>query len=419
MKTTDYGAGWELITEGLPEDTIVRVLREDPGREGLLFLGTEMGMYFSLDGGRQWQSLQLNLPVTPVYDLTIKDDDLVVATHGRAFWVLDDISPLRTLTAELAAKPSHLFSPAPTVRIRDDFSVPATPSGQNPPPGALIYYNLGKIPAHPVKISILDSAGNTVQSFSSSLDAGESLETHASVDMGANYSRSSPVTTEPGLNRFVWDLRHRGPTGIAGSVIFWHPPKTPPVGPLALPGEYQVRMEVDGVVSTAALTITADPRIAFPLEELRKQFELHIKVRDTLSEISESVLRIRRVYDQIDRIHSKSENSKEADSVTMELKTLRDNLTAVEYALTEPRMQGPSDAFHYPVRLDNQLSLLIGTIANSDRAPTRQAYEVYEVLKGRGEEQLKLLNRYLENDVPGLNNKLREAGLGPISAGTL
>ena len=178
-------------------------------------------------------------------------------------------------------------------------------------------------------------------------------------------------------------------------------------------------MEVDGIVSTAALTITADPRIAFPLEELRKQFDLHLEVRDTLSEISESVLSIRTVYDQIDRIHLKSENNKEADSVNMELKKLRDNLVAVEYALTEPRMQGPSDAFHYPVRLDNQLILLIGTIANSDRAPTRQAYEVYEVLKGRGDEQLKILKKYLENDVPDLNNKLRKAGLSPIIVGTL
>ena len=419
LKTTNYGADWELSTNGLPEDTIVRVLREDPGREGLLFLGTEMGMYFSLDGGNRWQSLQLNLPVTPVYDLTIKDNDLVVATHGRAFWVLDDISPLRTLTAELAAKPSHVFPPSPTVRIRDDFSVPATPSGRNPPPGAVIYYNLGKIPADPVTISIIDSAGNTVHSFSSAPATGASLETHAAVDLGAYYSRSSPVSTEPGLNRFVWDLRHRGPTGIAGSVIFWHPPKTPPVGPLALPGEYKIRMEVDGIVSTAALTITADPRIAFPVEELRKQFDLHIKVRDTLSEISEAVLRVRRVYDQIDRIRSKSENNKEADSVNMELKKLRDNLMAVEYALTEPRMQGPSDSFHFPVRLDNQLTLLIGTIANSDRAPTHQAYEVYEVLKGRGDEQLKILKKYLENDVPDLNKMLGKAGLSPINLGTL
>ncbi len=419
LKTSNYGADWELITSGLPEDTIVRVVREDSKREGLLFLGAEMGMYFSLDGGSQWQSLQLNLPVTPVYDLTIKDNDLVVATHGRAFWVLDDISPLRTLTAKLAAKPSHIFSPSATVRIRDDFSVPATPAGRNPPPGAVIYYNLGKIPEEPVRISIIDSAGNTVQSFSSSPDAGESLETHAAVDMGAYYGRSSPVSAEPGLNRFVWDLRHRGPTGIAGSVIFWHPPKTPPVGPLALPGEYEIRMEVDGAVSTAALTVTADPRIAFPVEELRKQFDLHLKVRDTLSEISESVLGIRRVYDQIDRIRSKSENNKEAHSVNMDLKKLRDNLMAVEYALTEPRMQGPSDAFHFPVRLDNQLILLIGTIANSDRAPTHQAYEVYEVLKGRVDEQLKMLKKYLENDVPDLNKMLREAGLNPIIVGTL
>ena len=419
LKTTNYGANWKLITNGLPKDTIVRVLREDLKREGLLFLGTELGMYFSLDGGEQWQTFQLNLPITPIYDLTIHDDDLVVGTHGRAFWVLDDISPLRTLTTKLAAKPAHLFSPSTTIRIRDDFSVSRTPVGQNPPPGAVIYYSLGKKPKTPVTISIMDNAGNVVHSFSSAPESSDSRETHTSIDMGANYSRSSSVSTDPGLNRFVWDLRHPGARGIAGGIIFWHPPKTPPVGPLATPGEYKIQIEVDGKVETKTLTINADPRISFPVEELQKQFDLHIKIRGTLTEISESVLNIRRVNDQIDSVLSKPENSKKVRSVNKELKKLRDNLVAVEYALTEPRMEGASDSFHFPTRLDNQLIILIGTIANSDRAPTQQAYEVYEVLKDRGDEQLKILSKYLKTDVSRLNKKLNKASLPPIIINTL
>jgi len=413
LKTSDYGESWTSITNGLPDDSIVRVLREDLQREGLLFLGTEMGMYFSLDGGNHWQSLQLNLPITPIYDLMIKTNDLVVATHGRAFWVLDDFSPLRTLTADLAAKPAHIFAPSSSFRIRDDFAIPKTPVGQNPPPGAVIYYNLGTTPIEPVKISIIDSAGNMVHSFSSAPEATNSLETHASIDMGANYSRSSTVTAEPGLNRFVWDLRYPGATGMAESIIFWHPPKTPPVGPLALPGEYIVQMEVDGQIQTKALIIEADPRISFPVEELREQFDLHTRINSTLSEITEAVLDIRRVNDQIDNIRSNSANINEARSIIRDLGQIQDKLTAVEYALTEPRMEGASDSFHFPTRLDSQFIILIGTIANSDRAPTQQSYEVYKVLKERAMEQLDIVKASFEA-IRKHNKKLSRLGLQPL-----
>ena len=414
LKTTDYGKSWKRITKGLPEDAIVRVLREDLQRKGLLFLGTELGIYFSLNGGEQWQPLQLNLPVAPVYDLTIKDNDLVVATHGRAFWVLDDISPLRTLTKKLTSKPAHLFSPTTTIRMRDDFARPNTPVGQNPPPGAVVYYNLGEKPKTPVTISIIDSGGNTVHSFSSVVEAGDSMETHSMVDMGENYSRSTPVSTELGLNRFVWDLRHPGPTGIADHVIFWHPPKTPPVGPLALPGTYKVQMEVDGKILTTDLTIKADPRIAFPVEELQKQFDLHTRIRGTLSEVSERVIDIRNIYDQVDRLLTKSKDKKNTDSINKALNSFREKLMAVEYALTEPRMEGASDSFHFPIRLDNQLVILLGTVANSDRAPTHQAHEVYEVLKARVDEQFDILNGHLKSDVPKLNKQGSKLGLAPI-----
>ena len=173
-------------------------------------------------------------------------------------------------------------------------------------------------------------------------------------------------------------------------------------------------MEVDGTTQTSALTIEADPRISFPIEELQAQFDFHVKIRNTLSEITESVLIIRKVYDQIDSILSNAANNEKIDSVNTELGELRDKLLTIEYALTEPRMEGASDSFHYPTRLDNQFIILIGTIANSDRAPTQQSYEVYEVLKERGDQQLKLLNDYLETDVPRLNKKLNKIDLEPI-----
>ena len=413
-KTTNFGASWKLSTDGLPEETIVRVIREDHERQGLLFLGTEMGMYYSLNGGEQWQSLQLNLPVTPIYDLTIKENDLVVATHGRAFWILDDISPLRSLNGKIVSKDVFLFQPAVTYRVRDDFNVPNTPMGQNPPPGAIIYYSLGKKPKYPVTISIIDSAGNIAHAFSTEPEATNSVENSDTIDLGAKYSRSSGLSTNTGLNRLVWDLRYTGPRGIPDSVIFWHPPKTPPVGPLALPGEYTIRMDVDGVSSSTTLTVKADPRISFPLDELRKQFALHIEIRNTLSEVSETVVGIRSIYDHLDRLNFSVVSNKEAASIKPALNTFREKLHRVELALTEPRMEGASDAFHFPVRLDNQLVVLLGTVANSDRAPTSQAYEVFEILKSESEKQIALFRKQLKSQLPALNRKLTMVGLEPI-----
>lgn len=445
-KTEDFGSSWKLITNGLPADSIVRVIREDTQRPGLLFLGTELGIYFSLDGGNQWQSLQRNLPVTPVYDLKVKANDLVVATHGRAFWILDDLSPLRQMTTETVAATAHLFVPQSAYRIRDDFAVPTTPVGENPPPGAIIYYTLSSTPRQPVSLTITDGKGDVIRRFSSDDESspaatafrgeqghpgseGKPVLAQApitiqttpfpdAVDTGAAYSRSSPLQATPGLHRFVWDLRYPGATGIPGRVVFWHSPKSPPVGPLALPGDYLVTLEVDGMVMTEPLTVKADPRLSFPAGELEDQFELHMTMRNTLTEISGAVRSLRNIRDLLDQVNKQVERIEDAAELKSRIVALQQDLTRVENALTEPRMEGPADAFHYPTRLDNKLGLLMGTVANSDRAPTGQSREVYADLLERIEDQFEILDYILNNDVPSLNEQLKKFELPYVELGS-
>lgn len=442
-RTDDFGATWTVITDGLPADSFVRVIREDPVRAGLLYLGTETGMYFSLDGGNHWQSLQRNLPVAPIYDLTIEDDDLVVATHGRAFWILDDLAPLRQLTPEILESSAHLFVPAAAYRIRDDFVVPTTAAGKNPPPGAVIYFSLKSAAQQSVSLTITDEQGQIVRRFSSDssipatgtafnrgarhpgsegkpvlVEAPITIETSRFPDVedtGAPYSRSSTLQANAGLHRFVWDLRHPGAKGIPGRIAFWHRPKSPPVGPLALPGEYLVTLEVDGSVMRAPLRIESDPRLSFPASELRDQFGLHIQMRDTLTAISDKVLILRSAKDQLDQLKGQILESRDATELIAVIDSIEQKLVSVEYTLTEPRMEGPADAFHYPTRLDNKLGLLMGTVANSDRAPTRQSQEVFESLQGRITAQFDLLDEALNDDAASLNEKLQKAGFPAVS----
>ena len=403
-KTNDFGATWQVIGKDITDGTFVRVVREDDVRRGLLYAGTETGIYVSFDDGANWQSLQLNLPVTPIWDLAIKDNDLVIATHGRAFWVLDDVGPLRTLSAEIAGKPIHLFAPSPAYRVRDEFGTERLPHGDNPPPGAVIYYNLGSEPSGEVKISILDGRGNLVQIFSSEAS-------------GEPFSKTTPVGTAAGLNRFVWDLRYAGPELIPEHVLFMHPPPTPPVGALAVPGSYTVRIEAEGVSLNAPLEVEQDPRVLTDAEELRAQFDFHQQLVDSLSTITRTVLEIRRLKDELAALQQRA-TKLGTERVASASKNLEEKLAAIEGSLIEPRMQtggdasgAGGDAFHYPIKLDNKLSLLIGVVANSDRAPTKQSYDVYDSLMSRIRTQYANLDEILSNEIPALNRLANESGV--------
>jgi len=286
-RTRDYGRTWTKIASGIPNGDFVRVVRADPKRDGLLYAGTENGVFVSFDDGKQWQSLQLNLPTASVRDLAIHDGDLVAATFGRAFWVLDDLSPLRQLTAQVAADPAHLFKPAVAYRVRrDTYSdtalPPEEPAGTNPPAGAILDYTLRSAPSRDIKLAIYDSNGNLVRQYSSA-PLPESVKRPVKWPTVADYwmANPKPLSTHMGMNRFVWNLRYTSPPAVKHTYpMSAVPHKTPaePQGPLAVPGKYTVKLTVDGHTYTQPLTVKRDPRVTATASGFADQLALEQKL---------------------------------------------------------------------------------------------------------------------------------------------
>ncbi len=288
LRTRDGGASWSELREGIPDGETVNAVREDPVRAGLLYAATERTVYVSQDDGAHWRSLRQNLPITSVRDLVVKGDDLVIGTHGRGFWVLDDISPLRQLAD---AKATHLFKPQLATRVRWNLNTdtplpPDEPAGQNPPDGAILHYQL-TAPAQAVSLEIQDGAGRTVRRYQSS-DAPEPQEQGLNIP---TYWIRPPqrLATSPGLHRFVWDLHHTKAQGqiadypiaaVAGNTA------RSDQGPWALPGAYTVTLRVDGKAFTQPMSVRMDPRVKTPLPALQKQLELSLRLRDALDRVA-------------------------------------------------------------------------------------------------------------------------------------
>jgi hypothetical protein len=286
-RTDDYGRTWTAATSGIPSASFVRVVRADPKRQGLLYAGTENGAFVSFNNGKEWQSLQLNLPTASVRDLAIRDGDLVAATYGRAFWVLDDLSPLRQLTAQVAAAPAHLFRPAATFRVRRDTNSdtalpPEEPAGTNPPAGAILDYNLGEVPSQVIKLAIYDANGKLVRQYSSA-PLPESVRRPVEWPTVADYwmADPQPLPTHVGMNRFVWDLRYTSPPAVKHAYpMSAIPHATPagPEGPLVVPGKYLVKLTVGGETFTQPMTVRRDPRVTVTASAFADQFALEQKL---------------------------------------------------------------------------------------------------------------------------------------------
>jgi len=286
-RTHDGGKTWKEIVEGLP-DAPVNTVREDPVRKGLLYAGTELAVYVSFDDGDHWAPLRLNMPAISIRDLTIHENDLVAGTHGRGFWILDDISPLREMSANVAESDAHLFRPAPAMRVRwnnntDTPLPPDEPAGENPPDGAIFYYYLKSPAAAPVKIEIFDSAKKLVRSYSS--DA-KPVPIDNTVNVPTYWIRPAAIpSTAPGMHRFVWDLTYPAPDSVDHdypiSAIVHNTPRAP-LGPLAAPGEYSVRLTVGDTTLTQPLTLRMGPRIKTPLAGFVEQFKLAQRVTELM-----------------------------------------------------------------------------------------------------------------------------------------
>ena len=438
FKTTDYGESWQLITNGIPENEFTRAIREDPEVPGLLYAGTERGVWYSADGGENWESLKLNLPVVPIHDLVVKDGDLVLATHGRSFWVLDDLGPLRQLAnGEAEANGATLFKPRNTVRWASARGFNSRPTegrnyfrstglvvsyenvknedgeverqwldaGENPADGVVIQYYLSEKPDDDITLTIKDSDGEVVQGYSSAKPDDEHYKKNPGL------TKPPVVSADQGANRFVWDFRYPNATQVpddTGSMGF---AGGAPTGPKAVPGRYSVELTVGNQTLSQDFEVLGDSRTGASQEGYQEQFDLTVQIREKLSELHEGVNKMRKVRSQVDTWVERLDN----EEVTQAGEDLKTKLREVEDVLIQWRAKAVQDTLNFPVLINAKLAALISMVGAIEGKPTQQSYDVYNDLAGRVDEQLAKLNTVLADDLPAFNAKVKEVGAEAVA----
>jgi photosystem II stability/assembly factor-like uncharacterized protein len=416
FRTHDYGKTWTRITAGLAANAYVHAVREDPVRQGLLFAGTETGVYVSFDDGLRWQPLQLNLPVTPIHDLVVHGNDLVVATHGRSFWILDDIAPLRQLNPAVAASNAYLFKPATAIRIRPNVNhdtplPPEEPLGTNPPGGAVLYYYLKAAPQGDVTLDILDGHGKLVRRHSSA-DKPERLATPP--PFPDNWIRpAATLSRSAGMHRFVWDLRYAKPpvpvSFYSMAAVFSTGTTTEPDGPLVLPGKYEVRLTVSGQTLSRPLTVTMDPRVKLSRADLAAQFGLGMKIYEELLQGGRVLTEIRGVREQIAELERRLAGNPQYEDIAAFMREV-DRETEIIARGTGPA----ADAEEGLAQLNGALAGLAVVVDSADRPPTEQARTAFEQTREAFQRPLARWRALKQEKLSALNSRLREKGLPPI-----
>jgi hypothetical protein len=381
----------------------VHAVREDPKRKGLLYAGTELGVFVSFDDGAHWQPLQLNLPVTPIHDLVVKDDDLVVATHGRSFWVLDNLTPLRQLNAQ-SASDMILYQPQTALRLHYPEEVDKRhPVGDNPPAGAMIDYYFRTAPKEEVTLDILDASGKLVRHLSSK----KKKETEQPPEWPDRVERVKTIPAKEGMNRFAWDLRHDDPIEIPGSFYS----STGPKGPLALPGDYQVKLTVGGKSQTAPLHLAIDPRNKGQDAALQKQFTLAMQVNDRISQLHRAVNEIRDLRSQIQDLHKRFADDPRLKPALAAADDLDKKMSEVEQKLIQVNMKASEANLVFPNMLNERFDTFSHVIESGDKEPTKPQLEVFQLLSSQLDEQLKKWAQVKQEDVAKVSELVKQTNL--------
>jgi photosystem II stability/assembly factor-like uncharacterized protein len=462
-KTADYGKSWARIDAGIAPTEFTRAIREDDEKPGLLYVGTERGVWFSPDDGQSWQRLQLNLPPVPVHDLAVKEGDLVAATHGRSFWVIDDVSALRQLTPEVTAKDAHLFKPRDAYRVsfagrgfggggggagNAAAGPPVRPVATSPAGGPVVHFWL-KRPAREVQLEFLDASGKVIRSFTSRQDSATAADSLARagrmrsridslratgipVDSAERMVRRSAeaaraegqptggededrpfrapppprVPNKTGINDFAWNMRYPDASSFDG-LIMW---AAGTQGPVAPPGTYQVRMLVDGKpVGTERFALRKDPRTNATPADLAAQFAFLTQVRDRTTQANDAVKTIRYVRAQLaDR--EKRLNGQSHTQFRTLAEPLRAELAIVEDSIYQTKNRSGQDPLNYPIRLNNKIAGLAGVAGSAEARPTEQTTSVFRALSTQLEGELARMKRALDGSLPKINNVLKSAG---------
>lgn len=409
-RTRDWGATWESLAGGLPQDVHLFAVREDPEREGLLFLGHERGVSMSRDGGRSWEALRLNLPTVAVVDLEVRHGDLVLATRGRSFWILDDLTPLRRWSDEVRAEPIHLFDARPARRWRSSGDWGATLDGaaENPPYGAIVHYWLAEKPKGEAVLEVLDGAGNVLRRLTSTARPARAEEDDPDEP---EPEPKAALAAEAGLHRAVWDLRLEGARRLENAKIDFGDPET---GPLALPGVYTLRLTVDGRVATARAEVLADPRSPAGPAELAANQAFMLELRDAITRVVDRVEEIRWIRPQVADLVKRLDGQPGREELVAAGRAAVAELDAIERELHNPDAQVAYDilAQKRGVKIHSLLTMVYGWgIGESDHAPTQGMREV------AAEETAKLgavearLARFRATELARLEELARTAGL--------
>jgi photosystem II stability/assembly factor-like uncharacterized protein len=421
-RTTDYGKTWKKITNGIPDTTFTRVIREDPNKRGLLYAGTETGMYVSFDNGEHWQSFQLNLPIVPITDLAIqkREKELVVATQGRAFWILDDLPLLHQMMDAgglNAVSETRLYQPKESYRMPGGGGFPLGPTatvGRNPANGVVVYYSLKAKPASDVDLEFLDSAGKSIRKFTAKAKADAAAAAPPPQPAGEGFfgggGAAPPVPVDVGLNRFVWDTRYPDAVRFPGMILWAGETR----GPRLPPGNYQVKLTVDGKSYTQPFEIKADPRLTTMPGDYAKQLELGLKIRDKLTETHNAIIQIRDVRKQVEDLLKRVAGQPNFKVINDAGTALNKNLTAIEEALYQTKNQSSQDPLNFPIRLNNKLAALGGVVASAESAPTAQSYAVYDEVVAGIDAQLQKLAQLMRSDVPAFNQLVRDQNIPAV-----
>ncbi len=425
FQTSDYGQTWRSLADGsngIPADEFTRVVREDPVRRGMLFAGTERGLYASFDDGAHWQRFQKNLPVTPITDIQFKDGDLVLSTQGRSFWILDDITALETATLPSAGAPTVLYPIRPTVRAFFGGGAPgAGPTGTratNPPDGAMIHYALAEDVEGPVTITIIDAQGDTAATLSSEAQAGPDLGAFAALAELFGFSGGGNLLPKKkGLHRAQWNLLYPQPRTPAGTVIF---------GALAQaaapPGTYAVTLSVGGETQSQTLEVRPDPRSTVPQRDFVAQHDFLKRLGTTIEQLADRMDDLRSVRTQSAGLAKLAADAGISEDDVARVTTASDSLgaklTVVEEDMQQTRSKSFYDPLDYPGKLTAELAFLYNTVAGTfgavDARPTDQAVSRMDELQATVDDVLGRLQGILDTDLVEFNELIRSLGLDPV-----
>jgi hypothetical protein len=402
-RTDDHGANWQLLTNGsngIPADHSTRAIAEDPDRRGLLYAGTEFGLFVSFDDGAHWQTLQLNLPVTPITDLRVHNQDLVVATQGRSFWILDDLTPLHQLGEGITDAAVYLFKPRDSFRIADLARFRGSRTPQQPDGGATFFFWLEEEPSEPATLEILTLDGEVLRTFDSEEDEEQTRN-----------DKDPVLPAAEGMNRFVWDLKRSGPE-LLDEALFslaytgaYH----------VLPGTYTAVLRVGDTELTQPIRVLKDPRLTWVSDEdLRAQTALIEETAATLENVHSTIGQLRSIRDQIRAITERAEKAGFTGDWEQQGEQIVARLTSIEEELIQTQAQTNQDLLNYPPRLDDQLAYLYSHVYQAYGRPTDGSYQRLEDLRQQLEPHLESLRVVLELDLAEFDEALREAGILPV-----